>query len=511
MSSAIASHRLPRPRALVDLADTQGLYRVLTARDSRFDGQFFVGVTSTKIYCRPICRVRVPLQKNCRFYAHAAQAEQAGFRPCLRCRPELAPHYLSVGHGPALALHTMRAIQRGELIHGNFVRLAQSLGVTDRHLRRVFQSYSGVSPVQYLQTSRLLLAKQLLCDSNLSMTEIAFASGFQSLRRFNASFVEHYRLQPGALREAGRAVSMSQPAGFGRFPLQVRLAFGAPFDAVALFRFLELRAIAGIETVSVSARKASYQRSLRVGDALGEIEVVWRAGRQYLELRVGESLASHMVLIMRLTRQVFDLDASSGSIDDDLGELAAARPGLRLPGAFDPFEIAIRAVLGQQITVAAARTLARRLVERFGQTLQERSNQTGESSGRQMFFPQAADIACLDVSQLAQLGMPARRAETLVNVARWFASSPDGHRARSDFAALLADLLALKGVGPWTASYILMRGWSHPDVFLPGDVVLRKVTGQSSDKLMMLHAERWAPWRSYAVIHLWAQAPLLKS
>ncbi len=511
MSPVIASHGLPKSRALVDLADTQRLYRVLSARDGRFDGQFFVGVTSTKIYCRPICRVRVPLQKNCRFYAHAAQAESAGFRPCLRCRPELAPQFLSVQQGPELALQAMRAIQRGELMQGNFARLAQSLGVTDRHLRRVFQSHSGVSPVQYLQTSRLLLAKQLLCDSNLSMTEIAFASGFQSLRRFNASFIEHYRLQPGALRKASHAVNTSQTSGFNRFPLRVRLAFSAPFDAIALFRFLEQRAIEGIETVSVSTRKASYQRLLRLDDARGEIEVLWRSGRQYLELGVSESLASHLVVIMRLTRRVFDLDASSGHIDADLGELAASRPGLRLPGAFDPFEIAIRAVLGQQITVAAARTLARRLVERYGQTPGDGSNQTGESLAHQMFFPRAADIARLEVSQLAQLGMPASRAETLINIARWFASSPDGHRARSDFEVLLEELLALKGVGPWTASYILMRGWSLPDVFLPGDVVLRKVTGCATDKLMMLHAERWAPWRSYAVIHLWAQAHSLKS
>jgi AraC family transcriptional regulator, regulatory protein of adaptative response / DNA-3-methyladenine glycosylase II len=217
------------------------------------------------------------------------------------------------------------------------------------------------------------------------------------------------------------------------------------------------------------------------------------------------------VLIMCLTRRAFDLDASSAHIDADLGEFAVSRRGLRLPGAFDPFEIAVRAVLGQQITVAAARTLARRLLERYGQTLGYGSNQTGESIGYQRFFPRAADIARLDVSQLAQLGMPASRAETLINIARWFASSPDGHRGRSDFAALLEELLALKGIGPWTAGYILMRGWSHPDVFLPGDVVLRKVTGCTTDKLMMLHAERWAPWRSYAVIHLWAQAQLLKS
>jgi AraC family transcriptional regulator of adaptative response / DNA-3-methyladenine glycosylase II len=487
------------------VAQEQDYYTALMARDARFDGRFFVGVTSTRVYCRPICRVRLPLRKNCRFYRSAAEAQAMGFRPCLKCRPELAPERLALDAPNELAQRCMRAIRDGSLQRLNFQQLAARFAVSDRHLRRVFVNASGVSPVQYLTTCRLLIAKQLLTDSQLPVLEVAYASGFRSLRRFNAAFLEHYRMAPTSLRvKARRHDAAGTQHGGEHWGLTVRLPLRPPFDAVHAFRFLEQRAVAGVEWVSFSASKASYRRTVRRQGVSGCLEVRWQRGWRWLELHLTESLAPQLLYWLRLSRRVFDLDADPQTIQSALGSLAQPRPGLRLIGAFDRFELAVRAVLGQQITVKAARTLAGRLVQRYGTPVA--TNSTTQASGLSVAFPDAHTLMQSDPSEIAALGMPLARATCLHQLAvawqrdqAWIDSEP-GYEEFEPW------LRAIRGIGPWTAAYISMRALSEPDTWLPGDVALRKVLGVRTDRELEQVFRIYAPWRSYAVLHLWAQA-----
>jgi AraC family transcriptional regulator of adaptative response / DNA-3-methyladenine glycosylase II len=480
--------------------DDAAAYLAITARDARFDGHLFVGVTSTGVYCRPICRVRTPLRRNCRFFGTPAQAEAAAFRPCMKCRPELAPRtglpWTVMDASRTLARQAADALDASATGDGapGLVSIAERLGVTDRHLRRIFRTEHGVTPLQYLQTRRLLLAKHLLTDTRLPVAQVAFASGFNSVRRFNAAFSGHYRMNPGRLRSASSAVPVDDDAA-----ITVNLGHRAPFAVDALLCFLSRRAISGIEAVA----DRRVRRTLRAGavaPVAGWVEVEFMVAAPSVRLRYAPALAASSGRLLAAVRRWLDLDADPKAIDAVLTELPGA-PGLRLPGSLDAFELAVRAVLGQQVTVAAARTLARRLAERFGATLATPWHDLG------LTFPPPAVLAEVPPEELAGLGVIRARAAAIRALAGDWPTIEGLLAARARPEPLIERLCALPGIGPWTAHYIAMRALGWPDAFPPNDVAVLKAMalrfGTASPRDAQAHAQAWQPWRSYAVLRLW--------
>ena len=495
--------------------DPDTAWKALAAHDARFDGRFFVGVTSTRIYCRPVCRVRTPRRENCRFYANAATAEQAGFRPCLRCRPELAPGLSLVDSSHVLAQHAARMVDHAVRV-GAAVRmpeLAARLGVTERHLRRVFAQAHGVSPIDYLTTQRLLQAKQLLTDTDLPVTEVALACGFESLRRFNAVFAEQVRLKPTELRRAGAAAG-ARPGGRG--VTRVRLGYRPPYDVDTMLAFWAQRALAGVEQVegrvirrTWSAPRPAADEAGRAGAAAaparGWIELEFLEERHEVELRASASLAAHAAQLVEAARHALDLDADPAHMAPLLATLATMHPaaaigaGLRMPGSFDGFETAARIVLGQQVTVAAARTLTRRLVDRFGAPVDTPWPVLNRA------FPDAATIAAATPDSIGELGIVRQRVGALQALARAVVDGLPLHRG-APLAGTQAALLALPGVGDWTVQLLALRVLGWPDAFPATDIGLLKAMGlaQARDAPQAVAmAEDWRPWRSYAVIALW--------
>lgn len=481
-----AAKSILRPMTL----DPHTCYRALRARDARFDGRFFVAVSSTRIYCRPVCTVKPPRRENCRFYPSAAAAEFAGYRPCLRCRPELAPGNSSIDATTRLAQAAASLLEDGAQGEQGLGALATRLGVSARHLRRAFGAEFGVAPVEFAQTQRLLLAKRLLTDTVLPATEIAFASGFRSVRRFNALFRKRYRLQPGALRK--RAAPSATPDALG-----FELSFRPPYDWDALAAFLGARAIAGVE--SVDAR--GYRRTARVvhgsREDAGWIEIAPARRKPALRVSVSASLARALPPVLARVKALADLACSPSEVARSLGALATHRPGLRVPGAFDGFEVAVRAILGQQITVAAARTLAGRFAAAFGEPIET------PFAALTTLFPPAARIAAVPPGEIARLGMPATRARTLVALAAAVAGGELELAPHVDVDATLAKLRALPGIGEWTAQYIAMRALAWPDAFPHTDYGVMKAMKLKDPKRVLAAAEAWRPWRAYAVMHLW--------
>jgi AraC family transcriptional regulator of adaptative response / DNA-3-methyladenine glycosylase II len=469
--------------------DSLTCYRALRARDARFDGRFFVAVSSTRIYCRPVCTVKPPRRENCRFFPSAAAAEAAGYRPCLRCRPELAPGNASVDATSRLAQAAAGLIEDGALAETRLDALAARLGVTDRHLRRAFAAEFGVAPVQFAQTQRLLLAKRLLTETALPVTEIAFASGFGSVRRFNALFRERYRMQPARLRRM-RAAGVADV-------LEFELAFRPPYDWGAMLDFLGARAIAGVEQVE----GGRYRRTVRLAadgkEHRGWIEVALSARRSALRIAVSASLARAVPAVLCRVKALMDLACQPLEVAQALGPLAAARPGLRLPGAFDGFEVAVRAILGQRISVAAARTLAARFAGAFGEPV------TTPFASLGTLFPQASRVAGLRREHVAQLGVPAVRAQAIVALARATAAGELVLSPQADTETTLAKLRQLPGVGEWTAQTIAMRALGWPDAFPHTDLGVMRSLGETDPRRVLARAERWRPWRAYAVMHLW--------
>jgi AraC family transcriptional regulator of adaptative response / DNA-3-methyladenine glycosylase II len=501
--------------------DPDAAYLAFVAKDARFDGKVFVGVTSTGVYCRPICRVRTPQRVNCRFFSSAALAEAALFRPCLKCRPEIAPSAVGSRWSVMDASRTL-AEQAAALLDASLSEpqnaklgvLASRLGVSDRHLRRIFFALWGVTPLQYLQTRRLLLAKALLTDSTLPITQVALASGFGSVRRFNAAFADNYRLSPSRLRQQGR-----EAITLGGSTFNMRLGYRAPYDTQGLARFLAQRAIAGVEWVDAEhGRSLRIRRSLRGGalvpgrenprtaqaPASGWLEVFFDEDRSQLHLNFSPHWVHHTAALVALVRRWLDLDASPEVIDAALHDLPG-EIGQRLPGSLDAFELSVRAVLGQQVTVAAARTLASRLVERLGSPLA-----TPWPEVTWCFFEPAV-LAAQTTSDLTALGLTQKRAHTLITLAQTWPQLERELQATSlgqqTIQQLLVTLCELPGIGPWTAQYIAMRALSWPDASLPGDVALRKAMGQlfntTTPRAAQLRAEAWQPWRSYAALRLW--------
>lgn len=478
------------------LLDAPGCYRALQARDARFDGRFFVGVSSTGIYCRPVCGVRLPRRENCSFFPSAAAAEADGFRPCLRCRPELAPGFAAIDAPAAIARRAASLIEDGLLNDGGLQDLARRVGVTDRHLRRVFATHFGVSPVQYAQTQRLLLAKRLLTDTALPVTEVAMASGFASLRRFNALFRERYRLAPGRLRAQA---SQDGAADGERLEPELRfeLAYRPPLAWDALLGFLAVRAVAGVE--AVDARGYRRVVSLHSGgrQAQGWVEVRHRAARRTLEVRLSSGLQRVVPQVLARIKRVFDLDGRPDEVADALGPLAADAPGLRVPGAFDGFELAVRAILGQQVSVRAAHTVAGRIAARFGTPVA-----TGVA-GLDLAFPSPQALAGVGADELAGLGIVGQRARAIVALARAVRDGRVALEPGGDVDREIAQLQALPGIGDWTAQYVAMRALGWPDAFPAGDLVVMKALGAASPAAARDAAQAWRPWRAYAVMHLW--------
>lgn len=478
--------------------DDHVCYRALTARDTRFDGVFFVGVKTTGIYCRPICTAKTPGRDRCRFFTSAALAEQAGFRPCLRCRPELAPGLAPVDNVRTIARLAAARIEAGALVDGRGLEaLAGSLGISSRQLRRAVRSEWGVSPVELAQTNRLLLAKRLIAETQLPMVQVAFAAGFASVRRFNELFRRHYRLTPSSLRRSATNTALNGDC------LRLTLAYRPPYDWHALLRFLTARAIPGVECVSNGA----YHRTVAIGNHRGWLSVSPVAGRNLLSVDLATALAPVLQPILARLRNLFDLDARPDilgaqlALDPLLAPWIEARPGLRVPGAFGSFELAMRAVLGQQVSVRAASTLAGRFADHFGEPIET------PLACLNRITPAAEVLAASRGSTMAGLGLPLARAECLRTLARSVARGEIELEPGAAPELVMAKLQKVPGIGPWTAQYIAMRGLRWPDAFPSGDLGLLKAASLKSSRALEKLSQRWSPWRSYAAIHLWESLP----
>jgi AraC family transcriptional regulator, regulatory protein of adaptative response / DNA-3-methyladenine glycosylase II len=489
-------------------------YIAMCSHDARFDGQFFTAVTSTGIYCRPICRVRRPKRENCRFFEHAAQAEQAGFRPCLRCRPELAPlerHWSTEDAGAILAqqatcwLDDPQVWTNADGAGPTVAQLALRLGVSDRHLRRIFEVQLGLSPLQYLQTRKLLTAKQLLADTALPIAQIAMASGFGSLRRFNAAFVEHYGLNPSTMRRQRQRAET--PAG--NASKAIALAWRPPFDGAALLRFFSQRQIAGVESADAGAA-LSLARTLRLTSGgteyRGWISVQLKPDTHQALLTVSNGLEGALPAVIWRVRALLDLDADPSAINPVLHQSFPQGDGLRVPGCVDGFELGVRAILGQQITVTAARTLVQRLAERLGEPIQT------PFPSLNRLFPSAESIANAEPNLLGEMGIVRQRQVALQCLARAIVEGGLQLNAHADPQSTLEALKSIPGIGPWTAQYIAMRALRWPDAWLAGDVALTKALGlpdhrsRLAQKVAEERSQAWRPWRSYAVMRAWAAA-----
>lgn len=476
--------------------DADRCYAALRSRDRRFDGVFFVGVATTGIYCRPICPARLPAKERCVFFDSAAAAERAGFRACFRCRPELAPGAASVDARSWLVRSAATRIEAGFLNEHSVEDLAAQLGVSARHLRRVVEAELGVAPQELAQTRRLALAKQLLHDTALPLVDLAFAAGFSSVRRFNDAFRARFGQTPSAFRKSG-AVAPSHGT------IELRLEYRAPFDFERLLAFLAPRTLAGVELVGGDV----YRRTVRLGPHEGLVVVSRDVARDALRASLSLSLAPRLMELVARLRALFDLDARPADISAHLGQdaalapLLAQAPGLRVPGAFDGFEVSVRAILGQQISVRGATTLAARLVERFGVPARE------PLPGLACHFPRASELAALEPSELRTIGLPLARAQTIISLARAVAEGGLELARHAEPQSTVAALCRIRGIGPWTAHYVAMRALGWPDAFPSGDLILLRRMGVESPKAAERLAEAWRPWRAYAVLHQWSRAP----
>lgn len=465
-------------------------YQALIARDARFDGRFFVGVATTGVYCRPVCPAKTPNSQNCSFFPSAAAAESAGFRPCLRCRPEIAPGNSSIEANARLAHRAASLIEDGISDGLNLSELANQLGVTDRHLRRVLQKEFGVAPIKFAQTNRLLLAKRLLTDTNLAIIDVAMASGFSSVRRFNALMKEHYRMTPSSLR---RKVVNSRDSG----EITLQLGYRPPLSWEEMIAFFQVRAIKNMESIE----NGRYRRAVGVETTghtyRGWIEVLHDQRRHVVKVRMDEALIRVIPQILARVRRFFDLSAHPLEIASVLGDLALEKPGLRVPGAFDGFEIAVRAILGQRITVKAACTLAGRLTEALGEPIQTPFQEI------RRLFPSPQRIAENRVSSLVSLGIPSQKATSLIAIAQAIAKEEICLEPLCDTEEVLKTLMRFPGIGIWTAQYVAMRALAWPDAFPHTDYGVVKAMEEKSPSRVLAAAEKWRPWRAYATMHLW--------
>ena len=469
------------------LTDEGVCHAAVEARDSRFDGLFFIGVTSTGVYCRCVCPARTPRRGNRRFFASAAAAEKAGFRPCLICRPELAPGAAPIDAAERLAHDAVRRIEAGALESQSLSELASDLGITDRHLRRVMLKTFGATPIEIAQTHRLLTAKRLLRETRRPIAEIAFASGFQSLRRFNSLFRDSYGMAPSRVRQSARSKSRS---------LTFSLVPRGTFDGQGVLAHAQLRRVRGLEL-------APYTRTLVVGEYQGVLSLDLTQAVPIVS--ISDDLLPAFRRVIAAVRGALDLDADVAAInafferDKYLASDVAVDPLVRLPGSLDPFETAIRAIIGQQVTVKAATTLTARLAEACGAPID-----TG-IEGLNRLFPSAARLAEAGADRIAKLGMPQRRADTLVRFSRAVADT-QVRLARGAIAAGRKAMASIPGIGPWTIEYVALRGLGDPDAFPLGDAGLRLAFAGDLER----SSENWRPWRGYATARIWRRRQRLE-
>jgi AraC family transcriptional regulator, regulatory protein of adaptative response / DNA-3-methyladenine glycosylase II len=498
-------------------------YQALKSHDARFDGRFFVAVSSTRIYCRPVCRVKIPKFENCRFFDLAAQAESHGYRPCMRCRPELAPRNLpwtTQDASSTLALQAARWLDEPSAWQGDnpsISQLAKHLGVSDRHVRRIFEAHFGVSPLQYLQTRRLLTAKQLLTDTDLAISQVAISSGFGSVRRFSDAFLTHYRFNPSQLRKTARsadanALSSEKTGSY----CSVKLSYRPPYDSQWMLDFFRKRQLNTTEFIALQAYNtpAAWTYCLKLGDKqyMGWLSVEFVSDQPLVLLKVSDSLRDVLPQVIRQVRALLDLDADPMAINAVLKHSFEASnldfSGLRVPGCLNGFELSVRAILGQQVTVAAGRTFTQRVVDTFGLPIET------PFPSLTRLFPTPDALAAASGEALGQLGIVKQRQAAIVALARAVASGELVLHPGVDVDKTMAKLRALPGVGDWTAQYIAMRALRWPDAFVAGDVALHKAMGLQHQTPPLSPAktaaaaletsQAWRPWRSYAVMRAWS-------
>lgn len=486
--------------APIDL-DQDACYRAVLTRDARWDGRIFGCVKTTGIYCRPVCPARTPRRENMTFYPSAAACEEAGYRACLRCRPETAPDMGAWRGSSNTVSRALALIEQGALDAGDVDGLAGRLGVGERQLRRLFRQHLGASPVGVAQTRRVLLAKQLIHETDLSMAQVALAAGFGSVRRFNETFQRLYDRPPLALRRKAAARTGEQGA------VTLMLRYRPPYDWDGMIGFLAARAIPGVEVVT----DGRYARTIALDGAMGVLAVS-RAGGERLAVTVRFPKLTALPSILSRVRRVFDLTADPQTIaahlsaDPDLARMVAARPGLRAPGAWDGLELGVRAILGQQITVPAAVKLAGRLTAEYGEALPAEWAQEGLTHA----FPSADRLAGADIASHGL--MPGARARAISGLAAAVAADPELFGPRASLEEAVAALRALPGIGEWTAQYIAMRQLREPDAFPAADVGLMRALADAdgvrpTPAQLLARAEAWRPWRAYAALHLWASDP----
>ncbi len=482
------------------LLDREVCYRALRARDKRFDGKFFTAVRTTGIYCRPVCPARTPKLENVLFYSCAAAAEEAGFRPCRRCRPETAPG-TPAWNGTATSVgRAVRLIDAGFLNDRSIDELAEILGMGSRHLRRLFIQHLGASPKAVDITRKTHLAARLLIDTPMSIASVAMDAGFSSIRRFNEAFMDSFGVPPRELRRGNRG----DRCGSGGC-LQLQLPYRAPYDWPGIIGFLRKRIIPGVEEVAGQ----TYRRSASAGSWRGVVSVAHAPETSSLFVTVDASVGAHLAEIVERVRSMFDLRTDPTAVSEALAKdellrpLVGRTPGLRVPGVWDPFEAIARAIVGQQISVSAACSLLGTLSRSFGEKLPPKTGQSVH-----FVFPTAARIAAADD---LGVGMPAARTTSLRAAAEAVANGTLNFRRFTSAAELFQSLCALPGIGPWSAEYIMLRGLGEPDAFPSSDLGIRKaVSALEADGHVLIGArqvgeiaERWRPWRGYAAILLW--------
>jgi AraC family transcriptional regulator of adaptative response / DNA-3-methyladenine glycosylase II len=472
--------------------DRQAFRRARVARDARFDGKFFVGVLSTKIYCRPSCPVPTVKDSNVRYFPTAAAAAEAGFRPCLRCRPECSPGTPAWSGTPSTVSRALRLIAESGLEEGGVEGLAERMGVGSRHLRRLFVKHLGATPSAVAQTRRLHFAKKLIDETTLPMNQLALASGFGCVRRFNATIFNTYRRTPTEIRRFARLKEV-QPQNQYVF----RLNFRPPYHWNSMLAFLAARATPGVEVVQGNW----YGRSISIKGKHGYFEISPETNLPALRVRVQFGNPSSLFLIIERIRRMFDLNADWMAIaatlktDPLLAELVKAKPGLRLPGGWDGFELAVRAILGQQVTVKAATTFAGRMVKAFGRNV--------SAGSATHLFPTPEGLADAD---LTRIGLTRARAMSIQRLAQAVVRGEISFDGVVDPDVLLAPLREIPGIGEWTAQYVAMRALGEPDAFPTGDIALLRKLGLRDSRQLEERAEAWRPWRAYAAIYLWSMS-----
>lgn len=464
-------------------------------RDARFDGRFFVGVLTTGIYCRPVCPVRVPKKENVHLYKSAAAAAAAGFRPCLRCRPESSPGTPAWSGASWKVSRALQLIDQGFLDDRSVDALAQQIAVGPRQLTRLFQQHLGASPVEVAQTRRLHFAKKLLDETTMPLVDICFAAGFGSLRRFNAVFNATYGRSPKQLRDKARLRTDSTVPG-----ITLRLYYRPPFDWRALLAFLQYRAIPGVEHVTAT----SYARTIRLDGKTGDFEVHFLDEGNALDVWINFQDSRQLYHIIDRVRSLFDLRADSAQIDAFLAHdhllqgVVQQFPGSRVPGCWDGFEVAVRAILGQQVTVKAASTLVARIAARYGEAYH-----CGNPALTHVF----PDANTLGSAAMDNMGIVGQRIAAINAVANSVSQGALHIHPAADTAEFVTRICTIKGIGEWTADYIAMRALGDPNAFPHSDLILRRAAAAPNTELtakqLKVRAEVWQPWRAYAVILLW--------